>query len=68
MILFILIDVVLFQSGDSKIGDFTGFISTESGFGNIGLKNGKPFLKMAFGHLDVKKTVVSGKEQPLSMD
>ncbi len=48
---------------DSKIGDFQSFISTETGFGNIGLKNGKPFVKMFLGNLDVKKVVVSGMEQ-----
>jgi hypothetical protein len=53
---------------DSKIGDFTGFISTETGFGNVGLKDGKPFVKMVYGHLDVKKTMVSGKEQQLLAD
>ena len=50
---------------DSKIGDFTGFISTETGYGNVGLQNGKPFLKMVSGHLEVKKILVSGKEQVL---
>ena len=39
---------------DSKIGDFTSFISTETGFGNVGLKNGKPFLKVAYGEITVK--------------
>jgi len=50
---------------DSKIGDFKSFISTETGFGNVGLKDGKPFLKMAYGNLDVKKVVVSGVEKAL---
>jgi hypothetical protein len=40
---------------DSKIGDFTSFLSTETGFGNLGLKDGKPFFKMVYGSLDVKK-------------
>jgi hypothetical protein len=39
---------------DSKIGDFKSFISTETGFGNVGLKNGKPFLNVAFGEIVVK--------------
>jgi uncharacterized protein (DUF608 family) len=47
---------------DSKIGDFTSFLSTESGFGNVGLKNGKPFIEVTQGNIDVKKVVVSGKE------
>jgi hypothetical protein len=43
---------------DSRIGDFTSFISTDTGFGNIGLKNGKPFLKTVFGDIIVKKFVL----------
>jgi len=42
---------------DSKTGDFTSFISTETGFGNVGLKNGKPFLNVAFGEIVVKDFV-----------
>lgn len=48
---------------DSRIGDFTSFLSTETGFGNVGLKDGKPFVKMVYGNLDVKKIVISGIEQ-----
>jgi hypothetical protein len=51
---------------DSKVGDFTGFLSTETGFGNVGLKKGKPFLKMVYGILDVKKCVVSNVEKTLT--
>jgi uncharacterized protein (DUF608 family) len=47
---------------DSQIGDFTSFLSTETGFGNVGLKNGKPFLKAVYGDIIVKKFIVSGKE------
>jgi len=50
---------------NSKVGDFTGFISTETGFGNVGLKNGKPFINVAYGQIDVKKAMVSGKEEKL---
>ena len=50
---------------DSKIGDFKSFISTATGFGNVGLKDGKPFLTMVSGKLDVKKVLVSGVEQKL---
>ncbi|MGD0582534.1 MAG: GH116 family glycosyl hydrolase [Bacteroidales bacterium] len=45
---------------DSRIGDFTGFISTETGFGNVGLKEGKPFLKIVYGTIPVKVFEVSG--------
>ena len=48
---------------DSQIGDnFRSFLSTASGFGAVGLENGKPFLDIKMGKLDVKKVVVSGKE------
>lgn len=50
---------------DSKIGDFKSFISTETGFGNVGMEKGKPFLNIVYGNLDVKKIVVSGVEQNL---
>ncbi|MCX6253940.1 MAG: GH116 family glycosyl hydrolase, partial [Bacteroidia bacterium] len=43
---------------DSRIGDFTSFISTETGFGNIGLKDGKPFLETVFGEITVKNFVI----------
>jgi hypothetical protein len=48
---------------DSKVGDFTSFLSTESGFGNVSLKNGKVRFNAVSGKLDVKRIVVSGKEQ-----
>ena len=48
---------------DSRIGDnFTSFISTNTGFGNAGLKNGKPFIDVKSGSIDVKKCIVSGVE------
>jgi len=42
---------------DTRIGDFTSFISTETGFGNVGLEKGEPFLKVAYGNIDVKNFV-----------
>jgi hypothetical protein len=47
---------------DSRVGDFTSFLSTESGFGNVGLKGGKPFYNAVSGALKIKKYIVSGKE------
>ncbi len=47
---------------DSKVGDFTSFLSTEKGFGTVSLKLGKPFVKIYYGEIDVKKALVSGKE------
>jgi hypothetical protein len=54
---------------DSQIGDdFNSFFSCHSGYGNIGLENGVPFVEMASGSLDVKKCMVSGEEYPFSDD
>ncbi len=51
---------------DSKIGDnFRSFLSTASGFGTVGLKNGEPFIEMKQGRLDVERVVVSGKRKTL---
>jgi len=41
-----------------KAGDFTSFLSTETGFGNIGMKNGKPFLDVVYGEIPVKNFVI----------
>lgn len=50
---------------DSQVGDFTSFLSTETGFGNVGLKGGKPFMKPVVGHVNINKVVVSGQEMSL---
>jgi hypothetical protein len=58
------VDGVLFI--DSRIGNsFTSFLSTDTGFGNVGLKNGKPFLDVKYGTINVKKCMVSNKEMSL---
>ena len=36
-------------------GDFKAFLSTATGFGTVGVKNGKPFLKVLSGHIEVAK-------------
>jgi uncharacterized protein (DUF608 family) len=46
---------------DSKVGDFTCFLSTETGFGNVTLKDGKVSVKEVFGKIPVEKLVISGK-------
>ena len=46
---------------DSKIGDFTSFLSTETGFGNVSLKNGKPSIEVLHGTIPAEKIMVSGK-------
>ena len=46
---------------DSKIGDFTSFLSTETGFGTVSLKAGQCTLKVVYGKINVEKTIVGGK-------
>ena len=47
---------------DSRIGEnFTSFLSAATGFGNVGLKNGKPVIDVKFGTIDIKQVSVSGK-------
>jgi uncharacterized protein (DUF608 family) len=50
---------------DSRVGDFKTFLSAETGFGNVELKQGKVYVKMAYGTLYVKKIIVDGKENTL---
>jgi uncharacterized protein (DUF608 family) len=40
---------------NSGIGDFKSFVSTETGFGTAGLKNGKPFIDVVYGEIDIKE-------------
>lgn len=42
----------------SAIGDFTSFISTETGFGTVTYKGGKATVKVAYGKIPVQKTVI----------
>ena len=51
---------------DSRIGDsFRAFLSTTTGYGTVALKNGKPFLDVKTGKIDVKHVYLSGKEMSL---
>ena len=47
---------------DSRIGDFTAFISTATGFGTVHLQAGKVDVKVAYGEIAVDQIMVSGKE------
>lgn len=51
---------------DSKVGrNFRSFLSTASGYATVGLRRGKPFIKMHNGRIDIRKCIVSGKEKPI---
>jgi len=43
---------------DSKIGDFTSFLSTGTGFGTVTFKQGNASVKVVYGKIDVAKTVI----------
>ena len=46
---------------DSRIGDnFTSFLSTETGFGTVGLRNGEPFLDVKYGDIPVEE-IINGR-------
>ena len=48
---------------DSQVGNnFRSFLSTATGFGIVGLRNGEPFLEMKMGNLDVQHVILSGQE------
>jgi len=49
---------------DSKIGDFTSFLSTNTGFGNVRYKQGKASMKVVYGKIDVQKIVIGNENWP----
>jgi uncharacterized protein (DUF608 family) len=51
---------------DSRVGrDFKSFLSTATGFGSVGLKDGKPFVQVKQGSIDIDHVLVSGKKMAL---
>ena len=44
---------------DSQIGDFTSFLSTETGFGTVTLKAGKASVKEVYGKIPVGKIIIA---------
>ena len=53
---------------DSKIGNnFKSYLSTETGFANVGLEDGKPFIKVVKGNINLKQCLVSGKPEEIRM-
>ncbi|MDR1718400.1 MAG: hypothetical protein LBS20_21395 [Prevotella sp.] len=53
---------------DSRIGDdFVSFLSTDTGFANVGLKNGKPFLEVKYGEIDIQECLVSGRHHQIDI-
>lgn len=48
---------------DSQVGDFTSFLATETGFGNVHWKAGKLSVDVLYGEIPVHKVVIAGKEK-----
>jgi len=46
---------------DSKVGNFTSFLSTETGFGTVTLADGKVSLNIVQGNVPVQKVSMGGK-------
>jgi len=46
---------------DSQIGAFSSFLSTNTGFGTVELKNGQPTVTVVSGTIPVDKYIVSGQ-------
>lgn len=46
---------------DSKVGNFTSFISTETGFGSVSFTDGKVSLNIVQGTVPVQKVSIGGK-------
>jgi hypothetical protein len=46
---------------DSRIGDFTCFLSSESGFGTVSLKAGKVSVNVVYGEIAINSVDISGK-------
>jgi uncharacterized protein (DUF608 family) len=49
---------------DSKVGDFTSFLSTATGFGDVSYHGGKVDVKVVYGKIPVEKIVVGRKQAP----
>jgi uncharacterized protein (DUF608 family) len=52
---------------DSKVGDFTGFLATNTGFGTVSLRQGKVTVKAVHGTIPAARAIVAGKEAPLQL-
>ena len=47
---------------DTRLGnDFKIFLSTQTGWGMAGLKNGKPYVDAKYGSITVDKYIIDGK-------
>jgi uncharacterized protein (DUF608 family) len=46
---------------DSKVGDFTSFLSTATGFGTVTFSKGKAAVKVVQGVIDVEKIIIGNK-------
>ena len=52
------VDKVLYIKPNIK-GDLRSFISTNTGFGTAGFKDGKPFIEVVDGEIEVKEIILA---------
>jgi len=53
----LIIDKILYLKPNIK-GDFRSFISTNTGFGTAGVKEGKPFIEVKDGEIEIKEIII----------
>jgi hypothetical protein len=41
-------------------GDFRSFFAFEGGYGTVGMKDGKPFMEVRSGNIEIREITVSG--------
>jgi hypothetical protein len=45
--------------------NFRSFLAWDGGFGTVGSRNGRPFVEVKSGTIDIKRVIVSGEERSL---
>jgi len=53
---------------DSNVGNFKSFLSTNTGFGTVELKNGKVTLTVYYGEIAPEKCNVSGSDSAFKVN
>ena len=58
------VDRVLYLTPSIR-GDFRAFLSTATGYGTVGVKNGEPFLEVRHGTIEVERIEYAGHPAPV---
>ena len=60
------VDQILYIDSKSE-SNFQSFLSTEKGYGLVGINNGKPFANVIDGEISISKCMISGEEKDLKL-